>query len=80
MIETYTRDVKMMSIKDYCHFAQKDDYITVTEWKNGEGFDVELISNTPGTGLFSLTYGEWKALTHLVNYEAPTKVSGDDDE
>ena len=33
-----------LSIYDY--LAKKDDYIEVTEWTNGEGYDISAVSYT----------------------------------
>lgn len=40
------------------------DFIEVCEWKNGEGFDVEVVSTL--SGRFQLTYGQFNALKKLV--------------
>jgi hypothetical protein len=45
-------------------FAKEDEFIEVTEWTNGEGFDI-LIETTKREK-FSLTWGEYDALKHLV--------------
>lgn len=44
------------------------DYIAVTEWTNGEGFDVSTVVSKHYQ-LFSLTYGQWDALQALVAYK-----------
>lgn len=53
------------SLKKYCTFAREEDFIEVTEWKNGEGFDVE-ISNVSSSQRFQLTHGEYKAVKKLI--------------
>lgn len=63
-MKTYTRDAKFTELKPYCHFAKDDDFMEVTEWYNGEGFDV-VIGNEQK---FSLTDGQFQALIALVNY------------
>lgn len=40
--------------------AKDSDYITVTEWANGEGFDVDINDKK-----FGLTYGQLKAINIL---------------
>jgi hypothetical protein len=56
------------NLSPYCSFAKENDFISVTEWHNGEGFDVE-ISCDKRRELFQLTYGEFQALQVLVNYK-----------
>lgn len=51
--------------KEYCHFAKPNDYIEVTEWHNGEGFDVDICTNR-GNQNIAFTYGEWKLIKKLV--------------
>ena len=40
---------------------KESDYITVTEWANGEGWDFSINENT-----FSLTWGELEAINYMV--------------
>lgn len=42
--------------------ARDSEYITVTEWANGEGFDVDINDKR-----FGLTYGQLKAINILSN-------------
>ena len=41
--------------------AKKDDFIEVTEWTNGEGFDITINDK-----IFSLTDGQIKAINYLI--------------
>jgi len=66
-IQVNNRKAKFTNLKPYCHFAQQDDYIEVTEWTNLEGYDV-TIHNVDGIKHISLTTGEFEALTVLINY------------
>lgn len=68
MIGTYTRPAKTTDLKPYCHHSKDDDYMEVTEWVNGEGFDV----NVSDKERISLTYGQWECLQVLVNYKELT--------
>ena len=68
LITVSQRKAIFANLKPYCHFAQQDDYIEVTEWSNGEGYDV-TIHNVDGIKNISLTFGEFQALTTLINYE-----------
>jgi hypothetical protein len=64
MMELYDRKAKFTELKKYCHMAKEHDFIEVTEWHNGEGFDVTL-----GEKSISLTWGEFDAMTALVHYK-----------
>ena len=64
-MEVYERKSKFTTLRAYDHLAKEHDFIEVTEWHNGEGFDVSLSDNKH----FSLTWGEFEALTALVHYK-----------
>ena len=49
------------SLKKYDHLAKDSDFIEVTEWANGEGWDISLNDK-----LISLTYGQLEAIKYLV--------------
>jgi hypothetical protein len=55
------------SIKDdlrkYDHLANKDSIIQVTQWANGEGWDIS-INDEP---VISLTWGQLDAINYLTN-------------
>lgn len=67
-IEVVQRTAKSTDLMPYCYFAKKWDFIEVTEWTNGEGFDV-VISSKRGTQTVNMTYGEFQALQALVAYQ-----------
>ena len=67
MIDVYQRDSRFTELKPYCTHARDDDDMEVTEWHNGEGYDV-MISSQGGDQRFSLTHGQWECLTVLLNY------------
>lgn len=46
-IQVSIRKAKCLDLKAYCVFAKEHDFIEVTEWINGEGYDV-TISNAGG--------------------------------
>lgn len=50
--------------KDF--LATANSYITVTEWHNGEGHDIE-IKSPEEVQRFSLTFTEWHALQHAMS-------------
>lgn len=67
--------IKIVELKEtstelspYCHFARPENYISVTEWSNGEGKDIR-ISCVEGEKRISLTHGEFQALEVLWNYK-----------
>ena len=65
-IETYQRRSEFAILKQWCFgYGKEDDYIEVTEWANGEGFDVDIETNQRQR--FQLTWGQYEALKALVN-------------
>jgi len=62
-MENYKRNSVYATTKEFCHFANENDYIEVTEWKNGEGFDADISSRGV---LIRLTWGEYRLLKKLV--------------
>lgn len=50
------------SLKKYCYMAKENDFVEVTEWANGEGYDINI---SDGKSV-SLTYGELEAINYLV--------------
>ena len=65
MPEEYKRNARFVRLKEYDYFAAEDDFMEVTEWYNGEGFDVHTTSKT-GIQQTSMTWGEYKALRALI--------------
>ena len=49
-------------LKKYCYHAKEHDFIEVTEWSNGEGYDISISD----TKFISLTFGEVDAIHYLV--------------
>ena len=60
-MELYERKAVNDSLKKYDHLAKDSDFIEVTEWANGEGWDISLNDK-----LISLTYGQLEAIKYLV--------------
>ena len=60
----YTRKAVFSYLKKYDYTANEQDFIEITEWKNGEGFDVEIVGKL--STRFQLTWGEYTALKKLV--------------
>jgi hypothetical protein len=63
-MKKYTRNTVFTELTEYDVFAKEHDYIEVTEWKNGEGFDVEINGVIDQT--FQISYGCFKALKKCV--------------
>jgi len=63
-IDKYQRKAIFSLLKEYDYFAEENDFIEITEWNNGEGFDVEI--STKNTQRFQLTWGQFKALKKLI--------------
>lgn len=51
-------------LNKYCIYAGDNDYIEVTEWTNGDGYDIDV----NGEKKISLTHGELEAIQFLITY------------
>ena len=67
-IEVSKRRAVFAELKPYCHHSGDHDYMEVTAWANGEGFDI-VIDRKRGMERFSLSYGEWELLQVLINWK-----------
>lgn len=63
-----SRRAVFAELKDYCMHSGDHDYMEVTEWSNGEGFDI-LIDRSRGIERFSLSHGELDLLMVLLNWK-----------
>jgi hypothetical protein len=63
-IKRYKLDTAFASLRKFDHTAKFDDFIEVSLWHNGEGFDAHLSSH--GEQAIKLTWGEYKALKKLI--------------
>ena len=63
-METYKRKSAFTELEDFCYLSNEHDYMEVTEWRNMEGFDVEVFSKIREK--FSMTWGQFKALKKLI--------------
>jgi len=59
-ISTYKLDAAFTSLAEFDHCAKPSDFIEVSLWHNGEGFNVDLSSN--GDQSFKLTWGPGQAV------------------
>ena len=67
-IKVDQRRAVFSELKGYCHMSSDNDYMEVTEWSNGEGYDI-CIDRKNSSDKFSLTYGEVELLMVLLNYK-----------
>lgn len=60
---------KLKSVSDnlnkYDYLSKPDDYIQITEWSNGEGYDITIYSGA-NYKQYSLTDGELEAIKYLI--------------
>lgn len=48
-------------LQKYDYLKNKSSFIEITEWTNGEGWDIAINEK-----MFNLTYGELEAINYLV--------------
>lgn len=68
MIEQSKRKAVFSELEGYCVISSKDDFMEVTQWSNGEGYDI-CIDRKKSQERFSLTYGEFDLLTVLMHWK-----------
>lgn len=61
MIKHYNRKSVFTELINFCHLSKPHDFLEVTNWHNGEGFDVTINDVTT-----QLTWGQFKALKKLL--------------
>lgn len=64
-IELYKRNAVFSEIGSHCYLSGEHDYIEITEWHNGDGFDVDLNSKS-GIERISFTWGQLKLFKKMV--------------
>lgn len=60
-MEKSKRKTVFEDLNKFSYLAKEHDYIEVTEWTNGEGWDINLNDKH-----ISLTYGELNAINYLI--------------
>ena len=60
-MEIYERKAVSDELKKYDHLAKDSDFIEVTEWANGEGWDICLNDK-----VISITFGQLSAINYLT--------------
>ncbi len=63
-ISRYNLAAAFTELREFDHLATSDDFIEVSLWHNGEGFDAHL--STHAEQSIKLSWGEFKALKTLV--------------
>ena len=63
-LEKYNRKAVFCHLKDYDFASKEHSYIEITEWKNGEGIDINAYNYTDRN--VSLSYGEFKLIKKLI--------------
>ena len=63
-IDKYDRKSVFADLSQFDYLAKKDSYIEITEWKNGEGFDINI--NNYQEQYFNITHGQLKAIKKLI--------------
>ena len=64
-MEKYNKNTVSEYLMAFDPSADKDDFIEVSEWKNGEGYDITIISKFR-TMNFCLTLEELDAINYLT--------------
>ena len=65
-MKVFKKDVKQIQLIDY-NYMEKHEVLTVTEWQNGEGWDISI-----GDKMIQLHIDEWDALQkaiHLIDLQ-----------
>ena len=63
-ITTYKLNAAFAGLRHFDHLAKPHDFIEVSLWHNGEGFDARLSTHADQT--IHLSWGEFKALKKLI--------------
>lgn len=60
-MEKSKRKTVFEDLRKFYYAAKENDYVEVSEWTNGEGWDINLNDKH-----ISLTYGELDAINYLI--------------
>lgn len=60
-IETGKRNTAYIDLKKFDFLAKDSDFVEVTDWTNGEGWDITINEQ-----IFSLTIGQLEAINYLT--------------
>jgi hypothetical protein len=69
-IELGKRTSAFTLLNEFCTFSMgerkhKGDFLEVTEWTNGEGYDIQ-VNDVDGQKIFQLTWGQVQALKKCI--------------
>jgi len=64
ILEKHTRKSISAGLRQFDFLAKDDDFIEVTQWSNGEGFDINISSQ--GEKYIAITDGEFKAIKEMI--------------
>lgn len=68
-IEVKMRKSAFVDLANWCTMSmgrkEKGDFLEVTEWTNGEGYDVH-ISDMDGEKTFQITWGQFEAMKKCI--------------
>jgi hypothetical protein len=60
-MDKHSRKSIFDDLRKYCYLAKEDDFIEITEWTNGEGWDISINDK-----IFNLTDGQLRAINYLT--------------
>lgn len=63
-IENYKKKAVFCNLKEFDASAKEHSYIEITEWKNGEGFDLNVYNYSVRN--ISISYAEFDIIKKLV--------------
>jgi len=63
-LEKYKRKAVFCNLKEFDFSCKEHSYIEITEWKNGEGIDINVYNYSDRT--ISISYAEFKLIKKLV--------------
>lgn len=61
-MEKYNKKSVYEKLKTFDYLSKEDSFIEVTEWHNGEGWDIIIDDK-----VISLTHGQLAAINHLTS-------------
>lgn len=65
-IRPQNRKTAFVQLNKFCHLQKEYSFMEVTEWSNGEGFDIDIEYSSTEKERLILTWGEFEALKQLV--------------
>lgn len=63
-LDKYKKNAIFCPLKGFEHNCKEHSYIEITEWKNGEGVDINVYNYTDRS--ISITYGEFELVKKLI--------------